>query len=88
MSLRGSADLQTRPGARWISNRLVSHPSAPLEERWLSIPANVWHQGAMGSEHWAVVSFHTVLAEQLIEERPAIGRGETVQRTYIPQRRS
>ena len=42
----------------------------------------------MGNEHWAVVSFHTVLAEQLIEERPATGRGETVQRTYIPQRRS
>ncbi len=89
MSLRGSADLQTqvgeRPGENWTSNRLVSRPTAALEDRWLSIPRGVWHQGVMGGENWVVVSFHTALAQDLIEERPASQRGETLQRTYIPK---
>lgn len=89
MSLRGSADLQTQvgqqPGETWTSNRLVSQPTAALEDRWLSIPCGVWHQGVMGGENWVVVSFHTALAQDLIEERPASQRGETLQRTYIPK---
>ena len=92
MSFRGSADLQTQvgeqPSETWTSNRLVSQPTAALEDRWLSIPCSVWHQGVMGGEHWVVVSFHTALAEDLIEERPASQRGETSQRTYIPRPRS
>jgi hypothetical protein len=55
----------------WRSNMLVSGVDAPLERRWISIPKNVWHwpvtpEGA----DWVVVSFHTVPADQLIEERP------------------
>ncbi len=83
MSYRGSADLQTSPGKGWISNRLVSQPDAPLEDRWLSIPAGVWHQGVMGIENWAVVSFHTVQAEELIEERPDVSGEGTRKRNYL-----
>ncbi len=39
-------------------------------ERWLSIPPWTWHQGVVGDEDWVVVSFHTVPAGELIEERP------------------
>ncbi len=89
MSFKGSADLQTQvgeqPGETWTSNHLVSRPTAALEDRWLSIPRGVWHQGVMGCENWVVVSFHTALAQDLIEERPASQRGETLQRTYIPK---
>ena len=89
MSFRGSADLQTQhaeqPGEPWTSNHLVSRPTAALEDRWLSIPTGVWHQGVMTAENWVVVSFHTVLAQDLIEERPVSQTGETVQRTYIPR---
>ena len=92
MSFRGSADLQTQvgeqPGPIWTSNHLVSQPTAPLEDRWLSIPCGVWHQGVMSGGNWVVVSFHTALAQDLIEERPASRRGETLQRTYIPRERS
>ena len=70
MSLRHGADLQTWEDGRWRSNVLLSDPAAPLERRWLSIPVSVWHQPVMGDEHWAVVSFHTVEAAELIEERP------------------
>ena len=83
VSYRGSADLQTKPEDRWISNRLVSRADAPLEDRWLSIPVGVWHQGVMGSEHWVVVSFHTVIAEELIEERPDVNGEGTRKRNYV-----
>ena len=83
MSYRGTADLQTRPGERWISNRLVSRPDAPLRDRWLSIPAGVWHQGVMADENWVVVSFHTVPADELIEERPDQAGAGTIQRHYL-----
>jgi len=44
---------------------------SPLERRWISIPTNVWHRPVINAEtDWAVVSFHTVPAEELIEERP------------------
>jgi hypothetical protein len=55
----------------WQSHILVSDPNAPLERRWISIPKNVWHRPVIpkGAE-WVVVSFHTVPATELIEERP------------------
>lgn len=70
MSLCHTADLQTWEGGRWRSNVLVSDAAAPLERRWLSIPVNVWHQPVMTGGDWVVVSFHTVEAAELIEERP------------------
>ena len=71
MSFEGSGDLQTGEHGKWQSNVLVSDPDAPLERRWISIPMNVWHRPVIeAAADWAVVSFHTVPAEELIEERP------------------
>ena len=50
MSFEAAGDLQVRAGLsdgseeQWQSNLLVSEPDAPLEQRWISIPRNVWHQ--------------------------------------------
>jgi hypothetical protein len=86
MSWEGSGDLQVEDmqkmsdvrgrtsdvTVRWQSNVLVSDPGAPLERRWISIPENVWHRPVISKEaDWVVVSFHTVPAEELIEERPS-----------------
>jgi hypothetical protein len=72
MSFEGSGDLQTGEPGKWQSNVLVSRLDAPLEQRWISIPPNVWHRPVIdAAADWAVVSFHTVPAEELIEERPA-----------------
>ncbi len=49
---------------------MVSDPAAPLERRWISIPPYVWHQVVAPGPDWTVVSFQTVPAEELIEERP------------------
>jgi hypothetical protein len=71
MTFEGSGDMKTGEPGRWQSNVLVSHPEAPLEQRWISIPQNVWHLPVVGADaDWTVVSFHTVPAEELIEEKP------------------
>ena len=70
MTFEGSGDMRTEDGGQWQSNVLVSNPEAPLEQRWISIPQNVWHRPVVGSDaDWTVVSFHTVPAEELIEEK-------------------
>jgi len=85
MSFEGSGDLQTGEPAKWQSNVSVSDPDAPLERRWMSIPTNVWHRPVIYAEgDWVVVSFHTVPAEELIEERPDDSReAATRQMTYL-----
>jgi hypothetical protein len=70
MSWSGRGDFQVHDGKRWESHHLVSDRSAPLERRWISIPPETWHQAVVGKDDWLVVSFHTVAAEELIEERP------------------
>jgi hypothetical protein len=73
MSFDGTGDMQitTDLDSPWQSNVLRNDSSAPLEQRWISIPQNVWHQPVVAREtDWVVVSFHTVPAEELIEERP------------------
>ena len=84
-SWRGSGDFQTRPGEDWSSHRLRPCSSgAPLEERWVSIPTNVWHQGAVFGTSWAVVSFQTADVDELVEERPDVDReGEVRRRKYV-----
>jgi hypothetical protein len=94
MSFEGTGDLQTdsdpaassshaRSAIAWQSNVLVSDPDAPLEQRWISIPQNVWHRPVIpkGAD-WVVVSFHTVAAEELVEERPH-STGGTRQMFYL-----
>jgi hypothetical protein len=71
MSFEGSGDMRTGELGKWQSNVLVSNPETRLEERWISIPQNAWHRPVVGADaDWTVVSFHTVLAEELIEEKP------------------
>jgi len=70
VSWSGAGDFQVHDGERWVSHHLVSDPAAPFERRWISIPPETWHQGVVGDSDWLVVSFHTVAAGELIEERP------------------
>lgn len=86
MSYRGSGDLQIWTGERWCSNPLVSDSKARIENRWISIPPNMWHQAVVPKENWVVVSFHTVPEDELIEERPDASDTElTRQRRYLDE---
>jgi hypothetical protein len=100
MSYRGSGDIQIWAGESmplnpsvpsrvnfvkgWRSNYLVSDSDAQIDSRWISIPPNIWHQAVVPEENWVVVSFHTVLEDELIEERPDATDIElTYQRRYL-----
>jgi hypothetical protein len=85
MTFGGSGNMQTGEPGWWQSNVLVSDPDAPLEQRWISIPRNVWHRPVVGKDDdWAVVSFHTVVADELIEEKPDSGSKDgTRQMKYL-----
>ena len=83
MTLEGGGDMKVRAGLalRWQSNFLISDPDAPLERRWISIPPNTWHRPVVGRDaDWVVVSFHTVPAEELVEEKPDFDRGHGTRR--------
>ena len=81
---RGSG-VPTEVEDQWQSNILTSDSDARLEKRWISIPQNVWHRPVIPKEtDWVVVSFHTVPAEELIEERPeSRGPERTKQMRYL-----
>jgi len=87
MTLHGTGDMRVRAdgaSATWESNVLVSYPSAPLERRWISIPPNVWHRPVVGRHvDWVVISFHTVPAEELIEEKLDESGAGTKQKKYV-----
>jgi len=94
MTLHGTGDMRVRAlhgesstglaSSPWQSNVLVSEPSAPLERRWISIPPNVWHRPVVGKDaNWIVVSFHTVPAEELIEEKLDDVGGKMKQKKYV-----
>jgi len=64
-------EVKTESEIVWRSNLLTSESNAPLNQRWISIPPNVWHRPVIPKgAHWVVISFHTVPASELIEERP------------------
>jgi hypothetical protein len=88
MSFEGSGDMRTGDPEQSQSNVLVSSPDAPIERRWISIPQNVWHRPLVGTDaNWAVVSFHTVPADELIEERPEdSGKDGMKQMKYLEQK--
>jgi hypothetical protein len=87
MTLHGSGDMRVRAdaaSATWQSNVLVSEPGAPLERRWISIPPSVWHRPVVGRDvDWVVISFHTVPAEELIEEKLDESGAGTKQKKYV-----
>ncbi len=84
MSYRGWGDLQTMVDGQWRSSELVSELQMPLLKRWESIPVSVWHQAVVPQQNWVVVSFHTALERELIEERLEPGNSERlVRKNYI-----
>lgn len=94
MTLHGTGDMRVRAlhgesstgaaSSPWKSNVLVSEASVPLERRWISIPPNVWHRPVVDKDaDWVVVSFHTVPAKELIEEKLDEAGGETRRKKYL-----
>lgn len=82
VSLQTAVQLARQP--QWQSNLLSSDRTAPLNQRWVSIPPNTWHQVVPSDDDWVVVSFHTAGDAELIEERPdPADASVTHMRTYL-----
>lgn len=88
MTWEGSGEMRVGELEQLRSNSLISDSTAPLERRWISIAPNLWHQPVVARESdWVVVSFHTVPAEELIEERPdSASSSGTKQMVYLDER--
>jgi hypothetical protein len=84
MSFRGIGDLQTGDDGHWQSNLLISDREAALAQRWVAIPPTSGIKQLSRIQIWVVVSFQTVSAEELIEERPdTTDASRTRQRKYV-----
>ena len=70
-ALSGPGIMETWHDNRWQPHRLITGAG----EAGLSIPAFAWHRPATLACDWAVVSFHTVTAEDLVEQRGDPVRG-------------
>ena len=72
MSFEGGGDMLTGEPGQWESNELISNPDASLVRT---------------EADWAVVSFHTVPADELIEEKPDDSRKDgTKQMKYLERK--
>jgi hypothetical protein len=84
LSLTGTGTFEVRERNAWEPHALVSD-AAGGDQRWVTIPPSTWHRLSAGSEPWGMVSFHTVAAPELIEEKPLRDDdldGETRQERY------
>ena len=84
LSLTGTGTFDVRERNAWEPHTLVSD-AVNLEKAWVTIPPSTWHRLSVASEPWGMVSFHTVPAHDLVEEKPLRDDdldGETRQERY------
>jgi hypothetical protein len=67
LALRGRATFELYCDGAW-SGHILDGDGAMLTERGMSIPPGVWHRIEVGVEPFVSLSFHTVKADDLIEE--------------------
>ncbi len=78
LGLTGSGRFELRENGRWV-------PTAITPDAWGSAPQGMWHRWFTGPDGLALLSFHTVVAEELMEEhatRPGDFDGPTEGRRY------
>jgi hypothetical protein len=72
LSLVGQGEFQLWSGRGWESHPLTSAPGDVVDRRWVSIPPLTWHRLFVGASPWGMVSFHSVSAADLVEEKPLV----------------
>ena len=64
----GAVDIQTLDDGRWKANP-KSADAADVSTRWSYVPQDVWHHPVVGGDSGCeIVAFHTVTADELIDE--------------------
>jgi hypothetical protein len=67
LALRGRALFEVYSEGSWQRHPLDG-AGLTINERAISIPPNIWHRIAIGPDALVSLSFHTVAADELIEE--------------------
>jgi hypothetical protein len=68
LSINGNGAIRVKFSDEWLVSQLSSDPSVMLQERWHTVPANIWHQPIPSDNDWTVVAFHTAPAGELKDE--------------------
>ena len=66
-TLYGEGDTKILENNIWKSNIRKSLGSS-IEDRWLSVPENTWHQPISFSDDWITITFHTTSESEIIDE--------------------
>lgn len=67
VTIVGSGETKILNNNIWVSNVRTARGKT-IEERWLSVPENTWHQPISGTEDWITVTFHTASEKDIIDE--------------------
>ena len=70
VALRGSALFELYRDANWSPMPIDAASDDPMKGKWVSIPVSTWHRIKIGPKTLVSLSFHTVPANELIEETP------------------
>ena len=65
-TLYGEGDTKILENNIWKSNIRRSSGTS-IDERWLSVPGNIWHQPIALSTDWVTVTFHTASESEIID---------------------
>lgn len=85
LTLCGSGRFELNENGVWHRRSQAPTRTKSLTSRWVSIPPATWHRLFSANHPWGMLSFHTVTATDLIEERPITEgdlRGPTTRRPY------
>jgi hypothetical protein len=70
VALAGTALFEVFVDAAWSPRAVGAGTGASELSPTISIPTSVWHRIKIGPENFVSISFHTVRADELIEETP------------------
>ena len=66
-TLYGEGDTKIFENNTWKSN-VRKDSGSSIEDRWLSVPENTWHQPIALSDDWITITFHTASENEIIDE--------------------
>ena len=66
-TLCGKGDTKIFENNAWKLNVRKSSGSS-IEDKWLSVPENTWHQPISFSDDWITITFHTASEREIVDE--------------------
>lgn len=66
-TLYGEGNTKILGNNAWKSN-VRKNSGSSVEDRWLSVPENTWHQPIALSADWITITFHTASESEIIDE--------------------